>query len=433
MRVLTTMVRRPRTALARLGRDERGATATIVAILLSGGVVMGMLAISVDLGNLTYERRQVQNGADATSLALASTCAADADDCDPADVDVEALLDANAGDDASRYGSPTDAPNGACARGDATVVGDLALHPCESASTDADIADLGECPAIPQWLKDATAIPYVETYAATETAGGADELFLPFSRVLAGGAAGDAGTSACARAAWGAPDGYSGALPLTVSSCEWQEQMDAGGYVENGPIGAKPGYGTGNPWPDASEEVVLWLNTPSEDTHCDWNGHDTAGGFGWLSETDCEAEVSEDDWVQIDTGVNVPSGCKDPLSGLLNTVIDVPVFDCIVGDETLATGEPPTSPKGVCNPDNKAGGGSKTWYHLDGWAKFYISGYVLPGPDGTQLGTRQGTECTNGDKCITGWFLTGALSDAPSIKPPGGDGDYGTYVVKPAG
>src|SRR5947208_3628329 len=59
----------------RRGHD-RGAVAGLVAVLLSTGVLLGMAALSVDVGQLYAERRQVQNGADAAALAVAVSCAA---------------------------------------------------------------------------------------------------------------------------------------------------------------------------------------------------------------------------------------------------------------------------------------------------------------------------------------------------------------------
>jgi uncharacterized membrane protein len=55
-------------------RDERGAVGTIVGVLLAMGVVFGFLAISVDVGSLLWERRQLQNAADAAALSLATEC-----------------------------------------------------------------------------------------------------------------------------------------------------------------------------------------------------------------------------------------------------------------------------------------------------------------------------------------------------------------------
>ncbi|KRE39436.1 hypothetical protein ASG73_03695 [Janibacter sp. Soil728] len=411
---------------------ERGATATIVAILLSGGVIMGMLAVSVDLGNLTYERRQVQNGADATSMALAAECAGDKSlgqpACDPDEVDD--LLGANSRDGLSQYDARPGVPDGACARPGVAGTGSLSKCPSTGA-----IDDLGECPPLPEWLTNQPAIPYVETYAATEVAGGGDKLFLPFSRVLAGGASGDAGTSACARAAWGQPANYSATVPLTFSSCEWWSQTSNGtNYVEDGPSGALPGYGGADQpaWP-TGREVAIQLHDPGNETEdCTWNGKDTAGGFGWLDEKsdDCQAEVTDNGWAHTDTGNNVPQPCKDVLPTLWKTVIEIPVFDCIV-DSKDEPASVPTDPA-ACDPTQKQSSGNNTWYHIEGWAKFYVSGYTLPGATESSV-MPGGLTCGSGGKCITGWFLTGQLSGSPDIAPPGSGTDFGTYVVKPAG
>lgn len=416
-----------------LSDRERGAAATILATFLAGGVIMGMLAVSVDLGNLAYERRQVQNAADATSMALASTCAADEDNCDPQNAGVKSLLGANSHDAVSRYNA-LPYTKGACAHGPGLPVGTV-LAPCTVAG---DISVLGKCPPVPSGFNPL--IPYVETYAATRTVGNGDKLFLPFSRVLAGGASGDKGSSACARAAWGKPVGYSASLPITFSSCEWKTQTaDGTDYVENGPVGAQPGYGSSNPWPDPSREVVIKLHDPqTESSDCTWNGKDTAGGFGWLDgDGDCEAEVTEDDWAHIDTGNNVPNDCKPKIADLHMTVIDLPVFDCIMASSTAPVGDPPTPTPAnphVCDPTQQQSSGNNTWYHLAGWAKFYVSGYYLSG-SATSSGSvlSGGTTCSGSERCISGWFLTGALSDAPDIAPPGGDDDFGTYAVKPIG
>ncbi len=49
---------------------ERGAVAILVAILLPL-VFIGMAALTVDVGNISAERRQLQNGADAVALSAA--------------------------------------------------------------------------------------------------------------------------------------------------------------------------------------------------------------------------------------------------------------------------------------------------------------------------------------------------------------------------
>lgn len=54
-------------------RSERGATAVIVAVLLTA--LLGFTAIAVDVGALWWDRKQAQNGADAAALAVAQACA----------------------------------------------------------------------------------------------------------------------------------------------------------------------------------------------------------------------------------------------------------------------------------------------------------------------------------------------------------------------
>ena len=73
MRDLTASLRR--LILARLRRDERGVVAAIVAILLGTGVLLGMGALVIDVGQIYQERAELQNGADAAALAVAKSCA----------------------------------------------------------------------------------------------------------------------------------------------------------------------------------------------------------------------------------------------------------------------------------------------------------------------------------------------------------------------
>lgn len=54
-------------------KDERGAVAVIVAILMTA--LLGLTAIAVDISAMWSEKRQLQNGADAGALAIAQACA----------------------------------------------------------------------------------------------------------------------------------------------------------------------------------------------------------------------------------------------------------------------------------------------------------------------------------------------------------------------
>ncbi|MFT4471288.1 pilus assembly protein TadG-related protein [Arthrobacter sulfonylureivorans] len=55
-------------------KDEHGATAVTTAIFMV--VLLGMVAVVVDIGALYFERAQLKNGADAGALAIAQNCAA---------------------------------------------------------------------------------------------------------------------------------------------------------------------------------------------------------------------------------------------------------------------------------------------------------------------------------------------------------------------
>jgi Flp pilus assembly protein TadG len=59
--------------MRRMSGAEDGAVAVTVAVVLV--VLMALSSIVVDAGNLYYERRQLQNGADAAALAIAYDCA----------------------------------------------------------------------------------------------------------------------------------------------------------------------------------------------------------------------------------------------------------------------------------------------------------------------------------------------------------------------
>ena len=62
--------------MQRLRKDERGAVAIIIALLMV--VLIGFAALAVDISAMWAEKRQLQNGADAAALAIAQDCAKNA-------------------------------------------------------------------------------------------------------------------------------------------------------------------------------------------------------------------------------------------------------------------------------------------------------------------------------------------------------------------
>src|SRR5690606_28876124 len=75
--------------------EDAGAVAVLVMVLLAGGVLLGMAALTIDVGSLYGERRQLQNSADAGALSSAQDCAAQAAACDTGGASITGLVDSN--------------------------------------------------------------------------------------------------------------------------------------------------------------------------------------------------------------------------------------------------------------------------------------------------------------------------------------------------
>jgi len=91
--------------LRRWLREERGATAVLLALLMIP--LIGCLAISVDVGSLYGERAQLQNGADAAALAVATSCAKHLPACANPQQIATSYADQNAIDGATTALTPT--------------------------------------------------------------------------------------------------------------------------------------------------------------------------------------------------------------------------------------------------------------------------------------------------------------------------------------
>lgn len=398
-------------------RGERGAAAPLIAILFTSTIVTGVLALSVDVGNINYERRQLQNGADAAVMALAATCAEDAAACDP-DItppDLDPLLDGNAADDREQLDQSRDlgTPDGYTTNGQCGQKAG-SMPACKTSRTSYE--NLADCPPTPAWLT--SAFPYVEVYSRTESPDGTTVLPSFFARAFAGADA-DASVSACARAAWGAPGAVTASVPLMLSVCEWQTATTSGSYYPLSPEGV-PGYGGADQpaWP--TSELTIQLHKKSDGNACTYDGKDRPGGFGWAAPdaVQCVATLSTDNWIQVDTGKSADNACKTVLDDNVGKVIALPVFDCvskIQGDFT----------------DCNSGNGANTYYHVLNWAAFYLAGYQIPSASHKSVRTGAPIAC-GGNACIAGWFVKDVL-EAHTIVPPGGSADFGLVAIKLAG
>ena len=77
----------------------------------------------------------------------------------------------------------------------------------------------------------------------------------------------------------------------------------------------------------------------------------------------------------------------------------------------------------------------QSYYHILGWAKFYLSGYKIGGAPDTERTARAANvvPCSGAVRCLSGWFVKGTLTSAPSVLPPGSGPNLGAYAVVPLG
>lgn len=240
--------------LGRLGQDDRGVVAIIVAILVGGGVLVGMSALVIDVGQIYQERAELQNGADAAAMAVAKSCALGA--CDTAAA--AAAADANA----SRLTGGTEGISAICGS-----------------------AGLGDCPPATGKLRDClsgqpSGTNFVQVDTSTQLPSGSTLLPPSFATTLIGnsGYRGDT-VYACAQVEWGAPASATTAA-LTISACEW-DQATQGGTV----FGQEPPYPPDQP-PSPSIDQQLMLG-PGSGGGCSTEGAGADGPnlFGWVNHT----------------------------------------------------------------------------------------------------------------------------------------------------
>jgi Flp pilus assembly protein TadG len=208
---------------------EDGSVATMVVISLV--VLLGVGALVLDIGNLYWERRQLQNAADAAALAAAQDLTSGQDAA-------TALATArNFADENNVRGAFVAPPNDPVAPGFVLA--------SSSVTVTAQTGTIGSSGQLPSFL---ASVLGVDEYA----------------------------TQATATAAWGFIGGDN-TIPLTFSRCEWE--FMTGGDVNSLPTGERTVY-------FHSSQTAASINTcggPANQNH--------PGGFGWLSPEggQCEA------------------------------------------------------------------------------------------------------------------------------------------------
>jgi hypothetical protein len=352
-------------------RPDDGAIAVMVAVLLV--VLLGAAAFAVDAGSIYWERRQLQNAADAAALALAAGCALDEVDCaaPPATLAgaVQPIADANAHDDSA--GVPESAWHG---------------------------SDPGECePGASEADNPLTGANVVKVSTSTADAANDDAPFLTllFARFLG---VDTATVGACATAEWGWAASLT-TIPLVISACDFDPD-------------ATPTFPGPHPNAAAPSRTIFFHQGtgPGFDDCTGPAGMDAVGdeflpaGFGWLENDDCQVTttvVDGEEWVAKDPGANPECAASD-LEPLLDTVVLLPVF--------VDFCRPAHHPG--CPPPN-----SKDKYRIGTYAAFYLQGYRLSGNPAFNKGIQS---CSGSQRCLTGYFTTAIAGGGDIGGPPGG-------------
>jgi Flp pilus assembly protein TadG len=258
--------------MQRLNKDD-GAVAVIVALVLL--VMVGIGALVMDVGNLYWERRSLQNGADAAALAAAQDLAAG-----------EATPTAYA---SARHYADANNSRGAHVR------------PSDD-------------PDEPGFVVTSNAVT-VTTRTGSPAAEG--ELTSILANVLG---VSEYATSATATASWGTIGGAA-TLPITFSYCEWENLV---GDV-------------GNPTLPTGPKTLQFLSPGGKDC-AGPAGHYAPAGWGWLgtNETgDCVADIDQNQIAPGQQGQGVPSfgdGCTgDYFKSLIGRTVLMPIFEEAIG------------------------------------------------------------------------------------------------------
>jgi len=185
---------------------DRGAVSALVAVLLSGGVLLGMGAIVVDAGQLYAERQQLLAGADAAAMSAAYSCA-DSGTCPAAGTLAAAQQAAN-----QNAADGTSNVSLLCGRVRGTGFGSCPRP-----------ANLTRCLGSPP-----DDLNFVQVATSTRTSSGKTVLPPAFAGALLGPSYQGTTVGACSQVSWGAAQQLDDVFPLMISRCAWQKATGNG-------------------------------------------------------------------------------------------------------------------------------------------------------------------------------------------------------------
>ncbi|MFL4472726.1 pilus assembly protein TadG-related protein [Paeniglutamicibacter sp. MACA_103] len=232
---------------------QDGASSIMVAVLMVA--LLGFAAISIDVGKLYWEKAQLQNGADAGALALASICGAKETDTECSSISTipRHLADNNANDTSS---------------------------------------------LVPSVVVDTANNKVTVNTAAAEAGSPTNTVSTWFARIL-DPAYSNVGVGATATAIWGPPGGLSTKFPLAFSQCEIDSSPTFDGSLQ-----FLQSHGVGD-------------TTATDACHSTSSGQEIPGGFGWLQQEpagSCSVDTIIDGWELTDTGNEFKAGCQTILA-----------------------------------------------------------------------------------------------------------------------
>lgn len=328
-------------------------------------VLIGFAAVVVDFGAIYWERRQLQNGADAAAVAIAQDCA---------------------------RGLP---------------VPSLSVKATALATLNANDLSAGASAAVaPSCAADAGSVQ-----VSTRTSDGGSTILPPlFGQVL-----GYSGmeVNASAAASWGAAGAVSGAAPLAVSACEWGAHAPPSTteitIILHDPKDSDQNSSTCPELPSGANAPggFGWL-TPEADCT---TSEDLGGADGKTGNLPCAKE----DLPKPITVLHVP------IYDVINNQDD---FGS--GGEGPGGGGGSGGGGGKPSKDPPAGGsptpaGTQVDYNIVGFAAFRLTGYRFPGvTEGT------GVACPASSSCIRGYFVEDSLSAGGA---GGGGSSFGLKFV----
>jgi hypothetical protein len=182
--------------------DDEGVIGLIFALVIASGALFGLLALSVDVGNIYAERRVVQNAADSAALSGAIKCATL--HCDQ--VTVQSLT--------TGYTNPNSPDS-------ATAISSLCIQkPGSSACAPVGAKQL-DCRAVSSSYQK-----FVRVYTNSKDASGNTRLVPWISNAIAQSINNGTVVTSCAQVAWGTVKTVPLYYPFALPACGFDEEVN---------------------------------------------------------------------------------------------------------------------------------------------------------------------------------------------------------------